>query len=149
MAVVTRETDYALRALLALAGKDGFVPVSVLAEAQGVPVLFLRKIMQQLHRAGIVDSRQGPFGGYRLAVPAGSVSLLNVLEAAQGPLVMNECFSEPAICDRTDECPVRRCLAELQALVAGKLSEVTVGQVAGAAGSGKGKADGASRTDRT
>ena len=131
MAVVTRETDYALRALLALAAEDDFVSVSALAEAQRVPVLFLRKIMQRLHGAGIVQSRQGPFGGYRLAVPAGDVSLLTVLEAVQGPLMMNECFSEPGICDRTDNCPVRKHLQELQSLLAERLSAVTIAEVAG------------------
>ena len=130
MAVITRETDYALRALLALAGEDDFVSVSALAEVQGVPVLFLRKIMQRLHGDGILESRQGPFGGYRLAVPADGLSLLTVMEAVQGPFVMNECFAEPDICDRTDDCPVRRFLQGLQSEVAGRLSSMTIGAIA-------------------
>jgi Rrf2 family protein len=133
MAVITRETDYALRAVLALAGEDDFVSVSTLSQGQGVPVLFLRKIMQRLHGARIVESRQGPFGGYRLAVPAERVSVLSVMEAVQGPLVMNECLSAPGICDRTADCPVRQFLTELQQLVTARLSAVTVGQVAGPA----------------
>ncbi|NLW50568.1 MAG: Rrf2 family transcriptional regulator [Candidatus Brocadiaceae bacterium] len=133
MAVITRETDYALRALLALAGADEFVAVTVLAQQQGVPVVFLRKIMQRLHRAGVVESRQGPFGGYRLAVPADAVSLLDVVEAVQGPLVMNECFHAPDLCDRAPDCPVRRCLQELQSLLQERLSALTVGGVAGGA----------------
>lgn len=133
MAVVKRETDYALRALAALASGEGFMSVSALAEAQQVPALFLRKIMQRLNRAGIVASRQGPFGGYRLAVPAGFVSLLHVLEAVQGPLVMNECFTTPEICDRTDDCPVRKYLQDLQFLLNERLAAVTVDQVAGPA----------------
>ena len=130
MAVVKRETDYALRALARLAAEGGFMSVSALAEAEQVPAVFLRKIMQRLNRAGIVESRQGPFGGYRLAVPAGRLSLRDVLEAAQGPLVMNECFSTPEICDRTDDCPVRRHLQDLQFLLNERLAAVTVDQVA-------------------
>jgi Rrf2 family protein len=126
MAIVKRETDYALRALGELLEAAEFVPVSVLAEQEGVPEVFLRKIMQRLNRAGIVESRQGPFGGYRLARPAGEVTLLDVLETVQGPLVMNECFADPGICDRVEFCPVRFRLAELQVELNAQLAEISL-----------------------
>lgn len=129
MAIIKRETDYALRALAKLVRAGDCLPVSLLAEEEDIPEVFLRKIMQELKAAGIVESRQGPFGGYLLASPPEEISVLDVLEAVQGPLVMNECFSEPEICSRVDFCPVRKRLAELQVELNAELAEFNLGAI--------------------
>jgi len=130
MALVQRETDYALRALARLAAEDDFVAVSALAESEDVPEKFLRKIMQGLQRAGLVQSRQGSFGGYRLAVPASQVTLLGAMEVVQGPLVVNECFAQPEICQRVAHCPLRRRMEELQDRICGMLQDIRVSDLA-------------------
>ncbi len=130
MAIITRETDYALRALTGLALADDFLPVSTLAEQEGVPPDFLRKIMQRLHQAGIVESSQGPFGGYRLARPARQVTALDVVETVQGPLVMSECVSRPEMCGRIDYCPFRERLSALEAGLNAKLAKIRISDAA-------------------
>lgn len=67
--------------------------MAVLAEATDVPPEFLRKIVQWLHGAGILWSRQGPSGGYVPSKESGEVSLLELASVVQGPLVVNECFA--------------------------------------------------------
>ncbi len=129
MAIINRDTDYALRALRSLALAGEVAPVSALAEGEEVPELFLRKIMQRLHAAGIVESRQGPAGGYKLARPAERISFLDVVEAMQGPLVVNECFGEPGVCRAAPHCPLRRRLAVLQRELTGKLAEMSLAEV--------------------
>ncbi len=129
MSIIKRETDYALRALSKLARTDGFLPVSALSDGQHVPELFLRKIMQRLHAAGIVESRQGPFGGYRLALRPEKVTFLDALESVQGPLAMNECFADPAVCGRRSTCAVRARLSELQEELNARLAEITIADV--------------------
>ena len=129
MAIVKRETDYALRSLLRLAETDDFLSVNALAEAVEAPEFFLRKIMQRLNQAGFVESHQGPFGGYRLAAPVEDVSLLDVIETVQGPLVMNECFAQPDICTRTEFCPVRARLAELQVELNAELAGIRLSDI--------------------
>jgi Rrf2 family iron-sulfur cluster assembly transcriptional regulator len=131
MAVITRETDYAFRALARLAAEGEFLPVSALAEAVDVPEVFLRKIMQRLHGAGLVESRQGPFGGYRLHGGPDEVSLLDVVEATQGPLVMNECFAEPEVCKGTESCPLRARLQSMQEDLSAQLAGMSLAQLAG------------------
>ncbi len=126
MAIITRETDYAVRALARLAREGDWLAVSQIAEQEDVPEHFLRKIMQRLNEAGMVASRQGPFGGYRLAVPSEGITVLEILEAIQGPLVMNACFEDPDICDRVEFCPVRKRLAELQIELNARLSELSL-----------------------
>ena len=126
MPIIKRETDYALRALARLALAGDFVAVSALAEAEDIPEDFLRKIMQTLHHAGMVESRQGPFGGYRLAVAPRQVTLLAVLEAVQGPADLNECFEAPGACERAPRCPVRAQLGRLQSSFNKQMDRVTL-----------------------
>jgi Rrf2 family protein len=82
--------DYALRAVAELATVEGELdrPVTAdrLATGQGIPGKFLESILLQLRRAGIVQSQRGPDGGYRLARPAGEISLAEVIRAIDGPL---------------------------------------------------------------
>jgi Rrf2 family protein len=129
MAIIRRETDYALRALARLAGQERHLPVSALAQQEDVPEKFLRKIMQRLHRAQIVESRQGPFGGYRMAVPAERLSALDVVNAVQGPVIVNECFAQPDVCKRVDWCPFRRRLVAFQSELNALLGNVHISEV--------------------
>lgn len=126
MPIITRETDYALRALARLGEEGGFASVSTLSEEVDVPEGFLRKIMQTLHRAGIVESRQGPFGGYRLSADPEEITMLDVLETVQGPVAINECFRSPEVCNRTPDCPLRNHLAKLQAGLAEEMDGIAL-----------------------
>jgi Rrf2 family protein len=86
---VTAKADYALRAVIELAGSRQGAPrkVDEVAQAQGIPVSFLENILTQLRSAGIVRSQRGPEGGYWLAKPATEISLARVIRAVEGPLV--------------------------------------------------------------
>ena len=95
-----------------------------------MPLLFLRKIMQDLQRAGLVVSRRGPLGGYCLAVAPQDVSIMDIVEAMQGPLVMNECFDDPDTCERVEWCPVRKKLGKLGRMITRELAAATLGDVA-------------------
>jgi Rrf2 family protein len=86
---VSAKTDYALRAAVELAAAHGNgTPVKGerLATTQSIPLRFLENILLQLRHAGIVESRRGAEGGYRLARPASEISLADVIRAIDGPL---------------------------------------------------------------
>jgi Rrf2 family protein len=86
---VTAKADYAVRAVVELAGTSQQTPRKVddVAQAQGIPVSFLENILTQLRSSGIVRSQRGPEGGYWLAQPADELSLAHVIRAVEGPLV--------------------------------------------------------------
>jgi Rrf2 family protein len=86
---VTAKADYAVRAIVELAGSSQGSPRKVddLAKAQSIPVSFLENILTQLRSSGIVRSQRGPEGGYWLARPADELNLANVIRAVEGPLV--------------------------------------------------------------
>ena len=85
---VSAKTDYALRAALELAAAPDEKPVKGerIATAQAIPLRFLENILMQLRHAGLVESRRGADGGYRLARPAAEVTLADVIRAIDGPL---------------------------------------------------------------
>lgn len=85
---MTRAVGYALRALTFLVAEEGDRPVASheIAAAEGIPERFLLKMLRPLVRAGLLVSGKGPGGGYRLARPPGRISLLEVVEAVDGPI---------------------------------------------------------------
>lgn len=83
---IPAKVDYGMRALLALADRKEPTTAEALAEAQGLPARFLGAILIELRRAGIVSSQRGSEGGYRLARPAGEISVADVMRALDGPL---------------------------------------------------------------
>jgi Rrf2 family protein len=84
---ITAKVDYAVRAMAELAAAtDGLVTADALAERQAIPPKFLESILADLRRSGLVRSQRGAEGGYRLARPAGSVTVADVIRAVEGPL---------------------------------------------------------------
>lgn len=85
---VSARVDYGMRALaeLARSDPDQLVTAEALAEAQGIPVKFLEGILTQLRRAGLVVSKRGAEGGYRLGRPADRIAVADVFRALEGPI---------------------------------------------------------------
>jgi Rrf2 family protein len=86
---VTAKADYAVRAVVELAGSSQESPrkVDQVAQAQNIPVSFLENILTQLRSSGVVRSQRGPEGGYWLAHPPEEINLADVIRAVEGPLV--------------------------------------------------------------
>ena len=84
---VTAKVDYAVRAVVELAASaPAAVKGDELASRQGIPFKFLENILAELRRAGILQSQRGTDGGYWLTVPAGEVSVADIVRAVEGPL---------------------------------------------------------------
>ena len=91
---INRATDYAVRVTIHLAtiSASARVPGPVLARAIGAPGSFVSKVLQQLVQAGLVSSQRGMRGGFQLARRAADMSLLEVVEAIEGPTQLNLCL---------------------------------------------------------
>ena len=84
---LTAKADYAVRATAELAAAEGrHATTETIARAQAIPPAFLSAILQDLRRAGIVESRRGAEGGHRLARPAAEITVADVIRAIDGPL---------------------------------------------------------------
>ena len=132
---LTRHGDYAVRVVVDLASRPAgaIVPRARIQERQDVPAAYLAKIVQALARGGLVRTHPGARGGVSLARPASSISLLHVIEAAEGPLALNRCVAGAGACPRDRLCPVHPVWLRLQALVASELAAVTAAALATAA----------------
>jgi Rrf2 family protein len=104
---LTKRSDYAIRAMLALAKtKDGLLSSRKIAQEMHIPPRFLPQIMGDLTRAGLVDAHPGRAGGYRLAKPADSVTLLMVIEGVEGDPHRQICVMRGTPCGVDGECGV-------------------------------------------
>jgi Rrf2 family protein len=106
---ITRQADYAVRAVLYLAQLENGMRVSTsqIASEQHIPITFLAKIVSQLSAAGVVRTTRGSRGGVTLAKPMSQISLLEVVEAIDGPMTLNDCTHDTSRCVMGDSCTVR------------------------------------------
>ncbi len=127
---ISRKTDYALRILSLLAcGEDGLLSVRTAAERVNVPYSFARSIQHGLAQAGIIESLRGVRGGMRLKVAPDQITILQIVEAVQGPLVVNACSATDGDCTRMDTCCYHPIWVGAQELLASYLSSVTLDDV--------------------
>jgi len=115
---ISRKTDYATRAVLALSlAEDGrSLKSHEIAERTHIPTSFLEQIMSQLRGAGIVRSERGPAGGYRLNHPPQDITLERVVRLFQGPLAPIACAtrSEPESCPMEVSCSLKETWEEVR-----------------------------------
>ena len=113
---ITRQADYAIRAVLYLSrlGPNQRAATSTVAQEQRIPPSFLAKIISQLSIAGLLHTSRGARGGVSLARDAKEISLLDVVEAIDGPILLNECVGENGTCTFEDKCPLHSIWCEAQ-----------------------------------
>ncbi len=125
--VLTREADYAVRIMERLCrDHTQRVAACTLAQSAGVTQRFTLKILHKLVEAGLAVSFKGPHGGYQPARPPEEITLLQVLEAVEGPYMLSRCQKEDYTCDYCgDGCRFQRIYNEVTALVREKLGGYT------------------------
>jgi Rrf2 family protein len=126
---ITRQADYAVRAVLYLAqlGEDQRAATSQIAQEQQIPPSFLAKIVSQLSVAGLLQTSRGARGGVSLARSPEQISLLEVVEAIDGPILLNECVSNGA-CNFGDDCAMKPIWCSAQSELVERLRDTTFDQ---------------------
>lgn len=129
---ITRAADYAVRVAVHLATVPATTPVPgpVLARAVEAPQSFMSKLLQQLVQAGVLNSRRGVRGGFQLARAAANISLLEVVEAIEGPTQLNACIPEGPNCSRKQWCGAHPVFVQAQAALVTVLKEASIAQLA-------------------
>lgn len=128
---LSKSTDYALMALadLALLPAGETVSARRVAESHNLPPELAAKVLQGLKKSGIVETRQGIRGGYRLARPPEEIPITDVIESVEGPLALMECMLEDSTCLLTSTCSVRTPLTRVHEQVLATLSRLTLAQI--------------------
>jgi Rrf2 family protein len=128
---ITRQADYAVRAVLHLAQmKNGDrAATSIVAKEQHIPPSFLAKIISQLSIAGLLHTSRGARGGVTLAREPKDITLLEVIEAIDGPIQLNECVAADGTCRFDDDCPIRSVWCEAQEELVARLKKTDFAQL--------------------
>ena len=133
MMELTRKGEYAIRGIVYLATRPGdqVCLLSDIAAAVDVPPTFLAKIFQQFSKIGLVKSYRGTGGGFVLGRSPEKITLLEVVEAVEGPIIPNRCVTGEGECNRTSTCNVHPVWVSVQDQVRGILVNVTLKDLAG------------------
>jgi Rrf2 family protein len=135
---ITRQADYAVRAMVYLSQLEPNERAATgkIAREKSIPPSFLAKIVSQLSVAGLLQTSRGAHGGVSLAKPAEAISLLDVVEAIDGPILLNDCVGEMVACDYDDDCPLKPVWCDAQKMLLDHLSKANFAQFAQVAAAG-------------
>ncbi|MEK7684561.1 MAG: Rrf2 family transcriptional regulator [Verrucomicrobiota bacterium] len=129
--------EYALRALVVLGMNyqedEAVVRIQTISEQQNIPKRFLEQILNDLRSAGLVESKRGVAGGYRLGMPPDRINLAAVIRHIEGPLAPVSCvserFYEKCSCPDEARCGIRSVMKEVREAIVRVLEGVTVAQL--------------------
>lgn len=124
----SKRGDYAVRAMLALAGAEPgtWLSVTRISAAMAIPERVLPRVMRDLDAAALVEARTGRTGGYRLARPASSITLLDVIAAADPEDEAHRCVLRGIPCGMDGRCAVHDVFTEARAGLSDRLARTTM-----------------------
>ena len=127
MHLINKDTDYAVRALLVMAGANGdYVSSRQIAEAQDIPLAFVRRILQTLVREGLAESREGVHGGVKLIKEPGMIRLSEVIRMFQGEIHLSDCMFRKKLCPNRPSCVLRKRLGVIETKLVEEFKWVTI-----------------------
>ena len=130
MKLITRDTDYAVRAICFIAcaknKSRGLVTAAELTRELKIPQPFLRKILQLLNKHGILHSYKGIGGGFVLGLRPEKIQLIDLIKIFQGRVELNECLFKKKICPNRGTCKLRGKINLIQEKVLDELAGITI-----------------------
>lgn len=128
MKVLTKNTDYAVRALLELASnEERLVSAKEISAHQKIPYEYLRKILSRLIKEGIVESKEGGLGGFKLKVAPSKIRVSELIRIFQGAVQLSECMFRQNICPNRASCVLRKNILKVEKKMINELSSITIG----------------------
>ena len=126
--MISTKGRYALRVMLDLAQntEDGCISLKCVSDRQSVSMKYLEMIVSLLHKNGLVVSRRGIAGGYRLARNASEITVYEVIHAAEGALTPVSCLDGDTPCERAEGCLTLPMWKKLDTVICEYLSSVTI-----------------------
>jgi len=127
MKLVTKESDYAIRAVLFLAqNNERYVSSKEISEADEIPLRFLRKILRVLKEKKIIETKEGVAGGIKLRKKADKVSLNNLISLFQGKIQLTQCLFRGEICPNRPTCVLRKRIVKIENKVEKEFKKITI-----------------------
>ncbi len=132
MMELTRKGEYAIRGILYLARqpKGKVCLVEEIARAADVPKTFLAKILRDFVKVGLATSSRGTGGGFTLSRSADRITLREVVESVEGPILPNRCLVGAGTCERDGTCRVHPVWKKVRDQIVAVLDGVTIAELA-------------------
>ena len=129
---IKRQTDYAVRVILALAQAPAGsrLTTGAIQERMQIPRAFLQRIVAQLAQSALIRTFPGRDGGLQLSRKPEDITLRDVVESIEGPMMISECLPGEDFCPFEEHCPVRRRWARLQSVILRELSSTNFADLA-------------------
>ena len=127
-----RKGDYAVRAMISIGRHHGagLRQARQISTEMHIPYKTLTLILAGLVAEGLLEATHGPHGGYRLARLPSDISLLDIVEAAEGPATFDHCVLRDGPCDWDDTCPVHDTWARTQSVLTQELASTSLAEIA-------------------
>ncbi|MEI6640303.1 MAG: Rrf2 family transcriptional regulator [Chlorobium sp.] len=130
MKVLTKKTDYAIRALLMLGAKRGrYVSAKVIAVEQDMTYQFLRGVLQEMIRHDLIVSKEGVLGGFMLEKDPDEIRVRQLIEIFQGTVQVSECMFRKQICANRSRCVLRHEIMRIEEVINSEFEQVTIGKL--------------------
>jgi Rrf2 family protein len=128
MKLITKNTDYAIRALLvlALADSDRYISARQISQKQKIPYHYLRQILQKLIKEKFVSSKEGGGGGFKLKKSPAAIKLSSVIMIFQGEIQLTECIFRKKLCHNRSNCVLRKQIKRIESLVTKEFAGITL-----------------------
>ena len=129
---LSTKARYSMRLMMAVAklgGNDRPVPLEEASRRCNVSTGYLGQLATRLRHAGLLESRPGPGGGFRLAKPGALISLKDIVEPAIGPLAIANCIEGADLCPTSDKCTCRELWTLVNIRVLKELARITLGDL--------------------
>lgn len=130
MKLLTKNTDYAIRALMVLGRHQGeYFSARDIAKKQKMPYQYLRKILQELINKGLIKSKEGGKGGFKLRLAPSKIKVVDLIDVFQGEVQFSECIFKDKICYNRATCVLRKNIKKIEKIVVKKFKGITIGSL--------------------
>jgi len=129
---INKRADYAVRIILALSKRPFGTRIAAkyIQEEMAIPQAFLRRIVADLARSGLIRTYLGPHGGLQLSRPAEEISMYDIIEAIEGSISLTTCLTDDDDCPLEPECSVRGSWERLQSLMIAEMKNTSMAELA-------------------
>jgi Rrf2 family protein len=123
---ISRKLDYGIQLMVALAKESNNqpIPTAKLSEILEIPLPFLHQIGHSLMQAGLINASPGPKGGIKLSLAPEEICVLEIAEALEGKICLNNCLSDSDVCQKIEECTSQTMWATMQNQIISFLSDI-------------------------
>ena len=127
MKLLTKETDYAVRALLNMSkDKASYKGAKNISKEENIPYQFLRRILKRLKENGYIRTREGINGGARLAAAPGNIKISDLIVLFQGDIRISSCMFKKKICSNKRKCILRKKIKKIEGIVIREFGNITI-----------------------